>query len=176
MAAPSTLGLAYQTSFTASTSGTLNEVYLAHVADTSAAQSAILIMSLSIPSDGGQPLATSIMTVIPAMTTTPSDQGSMLNFDTPVSVEAGQAYTLELAFSEQGRVLDAVRSAAGSPADLHSAGHAIRAEPGPMLAALRFTLFDYLHSPGKWNPAVDHPEPGGRPDACHRLTNPAAQH
>ena len=170
------LGLPYQTSFTAHSSGTLNEVYLAHVADTRAAQSAILIMSLSSTSDGGQPLATSILTVIPAMPGALSNQGSMLNFDTPVQC-GGRSGLYPGAGVQRARSRPGyVRSAAGNPADLHSAGHAIRAEPGRMLAALRLALFHYLHSPGKRKPAVDQPEPGGRPDACHRLTNPGAHH
>ncbi len=99
-------GLPYTTSFTAHTSGTLNEVYLAHAADTSGAHPAILLMSLSTATGSGQPLATSILTVTPALPGASSNQAKTLNIDPPVSVEAGQAYTLELAFSEQDRLLD----------------------------------------------------------------------
>jgi YYY domain-containing protein len=98
--------LPYQTSFTAQASGTVSDVYLAHVADNSAVQPVILIMSLSTTPDGGQPLATSILTVTPALPGASSNQGTVLNFNPQVNVEAGQAYYLELAFSEQNRVLD----------------------------------------------------------------------
>jgi YYY domain-containing protein len=99
-------GLPFQESFTANASGTLNDIYLAHVADIGEAQPAILIMSISTTPDAGQPLTSSILTVTPGLTGTSSNQGTVLNFDNPTSVEAGQAYTLELAFSEKSRVLN----------------------------------------------------------------------
>ena len=46
------------------------------------------------------------MTVTPALSDASSNQGSTLNFNTPVSVEAGQEYSLVLEFSEKNRVLD----------------------------------------------------------------------
>ncbi len=100
------VGLPYHTNFTAQTSGTLNEVYLAHVADARGAQPVVLIMSLSTTPDGTESLTSSIVTVTPALSGASSNQGSILNFNTPVSVETGQAYSLVLEFSEKNRVLD----------------------------------------------------------------------
>lgn len=98
--------LPYQASFTAHASGTLSDVYLAHIVDSSGAQSATLIMTLSSSADAAQPLTTSVLTITPTSPGASTTQGTTLSFNTPVSMDAGETYILELSFSEQGRILD----------------------------------------------------------------------
>ena len=99
-------GLPYQMTFTANASGTLNEVYLAHVADTRALQPTILNVTLSSVSGEGQPLLATVMPVSPALAGDSSLEGYKLKFDTPIKVEAGQVYTLALTLATGDRILD----------------------------------------------------------------------
>jgi YYY domain-containing protein len=99
-------GLPYQASFTANASGTLSEVYLAHVVDTQALQPVTFNVSLSKTPAGGQPLTATAMTVMPAIPGSSSNQGTGLIFETPLSVDTGQVYTLTLTLTNQDRVLD----------------------------------------------------------------------
>ena len=59
-------GLPYQLTFTANASGALNEVYLAHVADTQVILPITLNASLVDPAISEQPLMASVITVVPS--------------------------------------------------------------------------------------------------------------
>jgi YYY domain-containing protein len=99
--------LPYQMSFTANASGTLNDVYLAHVANTQAFQPTVLNISLSTSSNGGLPLMAEVMTVSPAVAGASTSDGYLLKFESPINLDAGQVYTLTLALAQGERVLDA---------------------------------------------------------------------
>ena len=99
-------GYPYETNFTANASGTLSEVYLPHVADTLASQPTDLSMSLTTSPDNAVPLATSIVTVTPSAASALSVGGTPLKFDTSVTLNAGQVYTLTLALTNASQVLD----------------------------------------------------------------------
>jgi len=99
-------GFPYQTSFTANASGTLEDVYLAHVADIQALQSTALNVSLSTSSDTGLPLMAEVITVSPAMSGSSTIAGYLLKFETPFTMKAGQVYILTLALAAGDRVLD----------------------------------------------------------------------
>ncbi len=99
-------GSPYQASFTANASGTLSEVYLPHVAVTQASQPAVLDVSLSTPDHGAQPIAVQMVPVTPGEGGSSPAGGYTLNFSTPVTLNAGQPYTLTLSLADSTRVLD----------------------------------------------------------------------
>jgi YYY domain-containing protein len=96
-----------QTSFTANASGTLSEVYLAHVTNIQPSESVALNISLSTPSDSGEPIVTQVVNVSPSAEGAPFTEGYLLQFNTPLSVTTGQVYTLTLVLAEGVRILDA---------------------------------------------------------------------
>jgi YYY domain-containing protein len=99
-------GSPYQVSFTANASGTLNEVYLAHVTDTQASTPAMLDVSFSTLQNGAQPVFTQMVPVSPSTTGTSSTLGYTLNFSVPVTLNAGQTYTVTISLTDSNRVLD----------------------------------------------------------------------
>lgn len=99
-------GFPYQTSFTANASGTLEDVYLAHVADILSLGSTVLNASLSTTSNTGLPLMAEAITVSPAVSGTSMIAGYLLKFETPFTMNAGQVYILTLALAEGDRLLD----------------------------------------------------------------------
>ncbi len=99
-------GFPYQMTFTANASGTLNEVYLAHVSDAQGFQPITLNASLVDPTISEQPLMASTITVVPSTADAQTSDGYMMKFDSPIYVEAGQLYTLNLALAGGEQVLD----------------------------------------------------------------------
>jgi YYY domain-containing protein len=99
-------GLPYQSTFTANASGTLKDVYLAHVIDLQASLPIALNISLSTSSDGGGSIMEAVTTASPTTTDDTSSNGYLLKFDTPVNVEAGQVYYLTLALTSRELVLN----------------------------------------------------------------------
>ncbi len=96
----------YQTSFTANASGILNDIYLAHVANTQALQSTVLNVSLSTTSDSGLPLMAEVITVSPGVPGASSMGGYLLKFETPFTMNAGSVYIMTLALAAGDQVLD----------------------------------------------------------------------
>ncbi len=105
-----TSGLPYQAQFTANASGTLDEVYLGHVAVTQASQPAVLDMTISTPEAGAQPILVQMVPVTPGAGGSSPAAGYTLNFSAPVTMNAGQPYTLTLSLSDSTRILDACGS------------------------------------------------------------------
>ena len=94
--------LPYQTSFSANASGTVNEVYLAHVANTAAVQP--VTMNVSLANEAG------LTQIVEDITVTPSGgsgQKTLLTFHNPITVSAGQIYTLTVSLQDDGRILNA---------------------------------------------------------------------
>ncbi len=97
----------YQTIFTANASGSLGEVYLAHVVGTQPLQPTILNVSLSTLNTAGQPIVSQLIPVTPTQAGSSVTAGYPLNFTTPVRMNADQPYTLTLTLGDESRVLDA---------------------------------------------------------------------
>jgi YYY domain-containing protein len=100
-------GFPYQMTFTSNASGTLDDVYLAHVADVQASQPTALSLSLSTSPDGAAPLMATMMSVSPSQLGASSSDGYSLKLNPPVTVNAGQTYYLILALVEGNQVLEA---------------------------------------------------------------------
>ncbi len=100
-------GLPYQASFTANANGVLNDVYLAHVADTQLVQPVTMIVSISALPNAGQALMVEDITPTPATAGDSSQQRTLLKLDTPVAITAGEVYTLTLGTMDTNRVLNA---------------------------------------------------------------------
>jgi YYY domain-containing protein len=100
-------GAPYQMVFTANASGTLNEVYLAHILDTQALQPAALNITLAGSPDGSAPLMSAVIAVSPKKIGDLSTGEFPLNFNTPIPVEAGKEYYLLLALAAGEQALDA---------------------------------------------------------------------
>ena len=100
-------GVPYQMIFTANASGTLSEVYLAHILDIQALQPAALNVTLAGFPDGTVPLMSAVIAVSPPKVDDASPAGYQLNFNTPVAVEAGQVYYLLLTLAAGEQALDA---------------------------------------------------------------------
>jgi len=96
----------YQTSFTANASGTLSDIYLAHVANTQALQPTVLNVSLSTGSNSGLPLMAEVITVTPGVSGASTVGGYLLKFETPFTMISDQVYILTLALATGDRVLD----------------------------------------------------------------------
>ena len=93
-------GWPYSTSFTASASGTLTEVYLAHVVDRQAVDPNLLDITLTAQADTGHPLAVQVLKAEPGV-----DGPLSLRFDSPVSLSQSEIYTLSItARSDQDRL------------------------------------------------------------------------
>ena len=99
-------GLPYQMTLAANASGTLNEVYLAHVADTQALLHTALNATISAAPDGSVPVWAAVMTVSPTPMGGLPTAGYPLKFDPPVTVVAGQVYFLTLALAGGEQILD----------------------------------------------------------------------
>jgi YYY domain-containing protein len=97
----------YQMSFTPNASGSINDIYLAHIADTQGSQPTALIVSISAASNNAIPLMAEVMTVSPAMAGTSAAEGYLLKFETSVTMNPGQVYILTLALAAGDRILDA---------------------------------------------------------------------
>ena len=112
-------------------------------------------MSLSPTPDGRSAIWLVDMTVTPAMAGASSDQRTLLKFDTPVTVNAGQVYTLTLALSdtEIGFWMHVDRWMLPCRPPL---SWLPRPVPGPdqCLLQIRLTLYPYHHPSrkvGYWN-------------------------
>jgi YYY domain-containing protein len=99
-------GSPYRASFAANASGSLDEVYLGHVAVTQGAQPAVLDVSISTSDNGSLPIAVQMVPVTPLVSGSSSGSGYPLNFSTPVTLNAGQTYTVTLSLTDSNRVLD----------------------------------------------------------------------
>jgi YYY domain-containing protein len=97
----------YQVLFTANASGTLGEVYLAHILETEASQPTALNISLSSPADDTGPLIDAGIQVPNTLVVDLEHQGYRVNFGAPIAVEAGKDYYLALAIALGEQVLDA---------------------------------------------------------------------
>src|SRR4030065_2055759 len=89
-------GLPYQMLFTANASGTLNDVYLAHILDTQALPPTALKVFLSASSNGTGPFLAAGIAVSTTIMEDASQDRVQLNIDTPLPVEAGQTYYLTM--------------------------------------------------------------------------------
>jgi YYY domain-containing protein len=96
-----------RTSFTANANGTLNEVYLGHVADVQTTQALTLSLSLFDSSGRVTPLMSEANSVSPMQPGASTNEGYLLKFDTPVNVTSNQVYTLNLGLVQGSRILDA---------------------------------------------------------------------
>ncbi len=94
--------LPYQTSFSANANGVLSEVYLAHVTNTPAVHH--VSVNISLANAAGH---TQIVEDITLATTEVGGQKTLMKFDNPVTVIAGQVYTLTMSLPNSGRLLDA---------------------------------------------------------------------
>jgi YYY domain-containing protein len=100
-------GLPFQATFTANASGVLNDVYLAHVTDSQTVQPITMLVSITASPNAGQALMVEDMTLTPATAGDSSQQTTLLKFDTPLTVNAGEVYTLTLGTLDSNRVLNA---------------------------------------------------------------------
>jgi len=101
-------GLPYQSMFTANATGTLNDIYLAHVIDTQALLPTSLSVSLSTTPSANESLYTEVTNISPATPSWPNAYA--LKFKVPVPIEAGQLYYLTLSLDSSEHILDACGS------------------------------------------------------------------
>jgi hypothetical protein len=100
-------GQPFVTTFTAKASGSLSEIYLAHVIDRQSGQAATLTMLVSALPDGEKPLA--VLTLQPAPPKDPAEpagQEYSLQVSPPVEVTQDQVYYLYLSVPDTGSAVN----------------------------------------------------------------------
>jgi YYY domain-containing protein len=100
-------GTPYLTSFSPAASGSLSQVYLAHVSSTQAPQPTVLDISISTPENPSLPLLTQVIPVTPTVPGSTVLGGYTVNFSSPISMNAGQIYVLSMTLAGSERILDA---------------------------------------------------------------------